>query len=130
MIDIDHFKLVNDSFGHKAGDEVLKSFGKHLLAHIRQEDIAFRYGGEEFLVVLPGASLFDSQIRAGNIRRMVEDIGFSIEDKHGQITVSVGVAEYPGNGSTPDEVLTKADAALYAAKRAGRNRVEAAIGTD
>jgi diguanylate cyclase (GGDEF)-like protein len=58
----------------------------------------------------------------------VEDIGFSIEDKHGQITVSVGIAEYPGNGNTPDEVLSKADAALYAAKRAGRNRVEAAIG--
>jgi diguanylate cyclase (GGDEF)-like protein len=130
MIDIDHFKLVNDSFGHKAGDEVLKSFGEHLLAHIRTEDIAFRYGGEEFLVVLPGASLHDSQLRADNIRKMVEEISFSIEDKHGQITVSVGVAEYPGNGSTPDEVLTKADAALYAAKRAGRNRVEAAIGTD
>jgi diguanylate cyclase (GGDEF)-like protein len=130
MIDIDHFKLVNDSFGHKAGDEVLKSFAEHLLAHIRQEDIAFRYGGEEFLVVLPGASLCDSQLRADNIRKMVEDIGFYIEDKHGQITVSVGIAEYPGNGSTPDEVLTKADAALYAAKRAGRNRVEAAIGTD
>jgi diguanylate cyclase (GGDEF)-like protein len=130
MIDIDHFKLVNDSFGHKAGDEVLRSFGEHLLAHIRQEDIAFRYGGEEFLVVLPGASLFDSQIRACNIRKMVEDIGFSIEGKHGQITVSVGVAEYPSNGSTPDAVLTKADVALYAAKRAGRNKVEAAIGTD
>ena len=129
MIDIDHFKLVNNSFGHKAGDEVLKSFGEHLLAHIRQEDIAFRYGGEEFLVVLPGASLHDSQSRAGNIRKMVEDIGFSIEDKHGQITVSVGVAEYPGNGNTPDEVLSKADAALYTAKRAGRNRVEAANGT-
>ncbi len=67
MIDIDHFKLVNDLFGHKAGDEVLKSFGEHLLAHIRQEDIAFRYGGEEFLVVLPGAAAHDSQLRAGNI---------------------------------------------------------------
>jgi diguanylate cyclase (GGDEF)-like protein len=130
MIDIDHFKLVNDSFGHKAGDEVLKSFGEHLLAHIRTEDIAFRYGGEEFLVVLPGASLHDSQLRADNIRKMVEEISFSIEDKHGQITVSVGVAEYPGNGTTPDEVLTKADEALYAAKKGGRNRVEVAIGSE
>ena len=128
MIDIDHFKLVNDSFGHKAGDEVLKSFGEHLLAHIRQEDIAFRYGGEEFLVVLPGAAAHDSQLRADNIRKMVEDIGFSIEDRHGQITISVGVAEYPGNGTTPDEVLTKADEALYAAKKGGRNRVEVANG--
>jgi diguanylate cyclase (GGDEF)-like protein len=128
MIDIDHFKLVNDSFGHKAGDEVLKSFGENLLAHIRQEDIAFRYGGEEFLVVLPGASLHDSKSRAENIRKMVEEINFSIEDRHGQITISVGVAEYPGNGKTPDEVLTKADEALYAAKKEGRNRVEVAIG--
>ena len=128
MIDIDHFKLVNDSFGHKAGDEVLKSFGEHLLTHIRQEDIAFRYGGEEFLLVLPGAASHDSQLRADNIRKMVEDIGFSIEDRHGQITVSIGVAEYPVNGATPDEVLTKADEALYAAKNGGRNRVEVAIG--
>ncbi len=126
MIDIDHFKVINDTFGHKAGDEVLKKFGEETLSHIRQEDVAFRYGGEEFLILLPRASQKDSQLRADDLRVMIEQLNFQIEDKIGQITVSVGVAEYPLNGNTPDEVLIKADEALYAAKKAGRNRVEIA----
>jgi diguanylate cyclase (GGDEF)-like protein len=126
MIDIDHFKVINDTFGHKAGDDVLRKFGEETLSHIRQEDVAFRYGGEEFLILLPRASLNDARVRADNLRVLIEDLNFQIEDKIGQITVSVGVAEYPSNGNTPDEVLNKADEALYAAKRAGRNRVEVA----
>ena len=126
MMDIDHFKLINDAFGHLAGDEVLKSFGSHVLANIRQEDSAFRYGGEEFLIILPGASIHDAVIRAEELRKMIERIDFDIEGKHGQVTVSIGVAEYPENGKSMDNVLAKADEALYAAKHAGRNRVEAA----
>ena len=128
MLDIDHFKQVNDTFGHKAGDEVLKSVGRIILENIRLQDTAFRYGGEEFLIVMPGLSLLNSQSRAESLRKTFEEVGFTIEDKHGQITFSVGVAEFPASGTNPDEVLVKADEALYAAKNAGRNRVEAANG--
>jgi diguanylate cyclase (GGDEF)-like protein len=123
MIDIDHFKKVNDNNGHEAGDEVLKKFAEVLKKHTRGGDIPCRYGGEEFTVLLPGASLDASLHRAEHIRDAVEKESFG--QNLGRITVSLGVA-YPVNGDSAQEILQAADRALYQAKHEGRNRVEAA----
>lgn len=125
MIDIDHFKLFNDTYGHAAGDEVLKQLGKSLCDTMRASDIACRYGGEEFVLVL-----LDSDLAAA--LPSVERICLEIKRKQcvyrGQalpaITVSAGLAQYPVHGTSPDELLRAADEALYAAKNAGRDRIE------
>ncbi len=124
MIDIDHFKKINDTCGHKAGDAVLATLGGYLQENVRGGDIACRYGGEEFVLVLPGASLEDTRQRAEALR---EDVWqFNIEYAGQQIwpiTISIGVAMYPEHGRTPDTLLRAADEALYRAKTSGRNRV-------
>ncbi|HEX6733986.1 MAG TPA: diguanylate cyclase [Azonexus sp.] len=123
MLDIDHFKQVNDTYGHQAGDEVLRTLAATLRADIRTEDMACRYGGEEFLIVLPGMPLAAAIERAEGWRQAVEarlvgEGGFSIG-----FTISLGVAAYPEHGKTPDDLTRCADQALYRAKAAGRNRV-------
>ena len=123
IMDIDRFKIINDTYGHKAGDLILQALGKMLKAIIRREDIACRYGGEEFVVVMPGASLQTAQKRANIIRSRFEALRVTYETQNLHSTVSLGVAAYPLHGATGEEVLIRADRALYRAKQEGRNRV-------
>jgi diguanylate cyclase (GGDEF)-like protein len=122
MIDLDHFKRLNDTYGHAAGDAVLQAFAGLLKANIRGEDIPCRYGGEEFLVILPGASPAIAQERAERLR--VSFAGLTVPFRDQMLpgsSASFGVASFPDHGDAWQEVLDAADAALYAAKRAGRN---------
>lgn len=127
MLDLDNFKQFNDAFGHDAGDSLLREFGQVLRERVRKSDISCRYGGDEFVLVLPDSSLADTQQRVEQIRVLVKEL----QIRHGgplldTMTVSAGVAEAPEHGSTPPELLHAADNALYAAKQAGRDRVVAA----
>jgi diguanylate cyclase (GGDEF)-like protein len=123
MLDVDHFKKYNDTHGHQAGDEVLARVGTVLRNSIRPYDCAARYGGEEFLVVLSGTSLEPATESAERIRKQVRAERFEAES----VTISIGVAEYPSHGDTAKAVIGLADAALYEAKRAGRDRVACAV---
>lgn len=129
MLDVDHFKRVNDNFGHDAGDTVLRSLAALLKQRVRAEDITCRYGGEEFLVIVPEAEPELVLARAERLRADMEALTVVHDNiALGTVTLSVGVAAYPANGGTPAELIRAADAALYEAKAAGRNRVVAAIG--
>ncbi len=124
MIDIDHFKNFNDTYGHAAGDALLRELGQFLQSHIRGEDIACRYGGEEFTLMMPDISLEVAQKRAEHLRQEAKQL--RVQDAgqfHEGITLSLGVAIYPQHGRTLDIVLRSADAALYRAKQEGRDRV-------
>jgi len=124
MGDIDHFKAFNDSYGHEVGDMLLKAIASLLQANIRVEDIACRYGGEEFLIILPSASLQDAYKRALNIHDEVEKITFKHNNRQiSDITISLGVSAFPDQGDTVPQLIAAADAAMYKAKREGRNRV-------
>jgi diguanylate cyclase (GGDEF)-like protein/PAS domain S-box-containing protein len=123
MVDLDHFKVFNDTYGHDVGDLMLKQLGKLLSSQVRAGDIACRFGGEEFVVVMPKASLSVARQRANDWRMKFES---QILIHGGEVltaTLSAGVAVYPMHGSTSDEVIRKADQAMYAAKAAGRNQV-------
>jgi len=123
MLDIDHFKKVNDTYGHEAGDLLLKSLAGILLRESRRSDMACRFGGEEFCVIMIGAPLPIARQRAESWRKHFAD--FSIAYKHHTLraTLSIGIAIYPEHGTSPPDVLRAADEALYAAKQAGRDRV-------
>ncbi len=124
MIDIDHFKRFNDTFGHDGGDAVLKEVGKLLKSSLRGSDIACRYGGEEMTLILPEATLENTYKRAEQIRKLIKQI--NIEHKRqslGTITASLGVACFPQHGMIGDGVVERADTALYQAKKEGRDRV-------
>jgi diguanylate cyclase (GGDEF)-like protein/PAS domain S-box-containing protein len=123
MMDIDHFKSVNDQFGHKAGDYVLESLGTMLLSQTRKSDVACRYGGEEFLIVLPGSSIQDAVRRAEQFRSNFEAIQISGKGIVTNATMSIGIACFPDHGEDSEQVLNRADEALYQAKAAGRNCV-------
>jgi diguanylate cyclase (GGDEF)-like protein/PAS domain S-box-containing protein len=123
MMDIDHFKRVNDTYGHVAGDEVLKEIAHLLTIFARGSDIACRYGGEEFLLVLLGANLEAALKRAEQLRQKCAEAIIYHEGHQIQVTLSFGVAVYPKHGSSVDEVLNNADRALYISKQTGRNRV-------
>jgi diguanylate cyclase (GGDEF)-like protein/PAS domain S-box-containing protein len=124
MLDLDHFKKFNDTYGHDAGDTVLRETASFLTKSVRAEDIVCRYGGEEFVVILPMADLSASQARAERIRSHIRELAVLHQGQSvGPVTVSVGVAELPNHGTAPKELLEAADAALYRAKREGRNRV-------
>ncbi len=127
MLDIDHFKQFNDTRGHDAGDAVLSTLGRFLQKHVRGDDIACRYGGEEFTLILPGASLEIARERAEQLRVGAQSLAVRVADTQLTIiTLSLGVAIWPHHGETAAAVLHAADAALYRAKQAGRNRVEIA----
>jgi diguanylate cyclase (GGDEF)-like protein len=127
MIDVDHFKQFNDSFGHDAGDAVLKAVAQSLSNGMRRGDITCRYGGEEFTIFAPGAALQDGERRADVLRQAVAAMSLVHNNRPlGTVTCSFGVAAFPLHGATPAEVLQAADEALYRAKKAGRNRVEIA----
>lgn len=127
MLDIDHFKKVNDTYGHEAGDLVLKSLANLLLHESRRSDIACRYGGEEFCVIMVGAPLPIAWQRAESWRKRFANSSFTYKHHTLHTSVSIGIAVYPEHGHNHTEVLRAADQALYAAKQAGRNRVEAAL---
>jgi diguanylate cyclase (GGDEF)-like protein len=124
MLDVDHFKKFNDMHGHAAGDEVLKAFAQIFQNNIRAEDIVCRYGGEEFTIILPDTTVKGACDRADSIVSGISDLkvrfGLKTFDGFG---VSIGVAFYPGDGDTSDQLLQHADAALYEAKHNGRNQV-------
>jgi diguanylate cyclase (GGDEF)-like protein len=124
-LDIDHFKKYNDNHGHDAGDMVLRAVGNCLESLFRNEDVPCRFGGEEFVVLLPGADASDAVHRAEQLRSRVEALVVRyLEKSLPTITVSIGVAAFPEAGEYPEAVLKAADEALYRAKENGRNRVE------
>jgi two-component system cell cycle response regulator len=128
IADIDHFKRINDNFGHDVGDEVLKEFAARLASNFRPIDIACRFGGEEFVVVMPNTRGDYACLVAERLRRHVSGAPFAIKAGSDalSVTVSLGVAVASSVGDTADKVLTRADEALYRAKQNGRNRVMAA----
>jgi diguanylate cyclase (GGDEF)-like protein len=127
LLDIDHFKRVNDTFGHGAGDMVLRRLGLVLQAYVRESDIACRVGGEEFSVLLPEGPLQIATQRAEDIRKAVNELTLEHEEKDlGTVTVSAGVATFPDHGTTADALIRAADQVLYDAKHKGRNRVVSA----
>jgi diguanylate cyclase (GGDEF)-like protein len=122
MSDIDHFKKINDTHGHQVGDFILKEVANILMSTCRQLDIPSRYGGEEFIVMLPGADVNDAAMVADRIRRRVEGADFRMEDKVYKATISLGVAMFKVE-DTRDDFVKRADEALYEAKEGGRNKV-------
>jgi diguanylate cyclase (GGDEF)-like protein/PAS domain S-box-containing protein len=127
MLDVDHFKQFNDTYGHPTGDKLLRLLGTFLQAHIRGDDIACRYGGEEFTLVFPQASLHDTHTRAEQLRVGARHLRIEHEDRlPTTITISLGISCFPIHGTTPDSLIEAADRALYQAKLAGRNQVQVA----
>ncbi len=124
MIDVDHFKRVNDTFGHEAGDDVLRALSAYLRAQVRNEDLAFRYGGEEFLLVLPCVTFDGVPSRIDQIRKRFKHTTIEhLKRALPPVTLSIGVAIFPDHGDSADAVIRHADAALYEAKEGGRDRV-------
>jgi diguanylate cyclase (GGDEF)-like protein len=121
MIDLDHFKKINDEFGHMVGDDVLRAISALFLRQLRKVDVVCRYGGEEFAVVLPATQGASAAAVAEKLRRAVANNEFAGVPY--PVTVSIGVAEFPAHGITRDDIVRAADAALYNAKEAGRNQV-------
>lgn len=126
MVDIDHFKKVNDTYGHPAGDEVLKKFSQVAGSALRRCDLLCRWGGEEFLILLRGTVQEESLQIADRIRRRVESLIFPPYEDCGLLTVSIGSAALPP-GKQLEKLVSEADQALYRAKREGRNRVVACM---
>jgi two-component system cell cycle response regulator len=123
MFDIDHFKKINDSFGHLAGDYVLKHLAQTVKTRIRREDCFARYGGEEFSIVLPEIDGLNSKPFAEKIRQLVENTDFRFENTSMPITISMGVATLDGDSTDPAALIKQADDRLYEAKSSGRNCV-------
>ena len=124
-MDIDNFKAYNDSHGHVAGDHALCAVATALREHLRPSDMAARYGGEELLVLLPDSTAADAHVVAERLRKAIEScqVVYPNGEKLPSVTISAGVAALPGP-IDPEQFLAAADAALYRAKRGGRNRVE------
>lgn len=126
IADIDHFKRINDTWGHEAGDAVLKGFAQRIIDGLRALDLAARYGGEEFVIMMPGAGLAEAAIAADRLRSRVESAAFEIPGADPvNVTVSIGLAQLTA-GEDMDSLLRRADTALYEAKTDGRNRIQAA----
>ena len=124
MLDLDGFKQFNDSFGHGPGDSLLREFGRVLREHLRKSDLSCRYGGDEFVLVLPDSSTADTQERLEQIRIFIKGLPIQYgEQVLGMITLSAGIAQTPEHGTTASELLRAADEAVYTAKRAGGDRI-------
>lgn len=129
MVDVDHFKTVNDTYGHSCGDEIIQRVAGILTSAIRKYDVACRYGGDEFLLILNGCGPDDAMAKANKIKQDIENIIVDPQDDTQRpLTASIGVAQCPLNGTSRDAILKAVDAALYQAKENGRNRVVAAEG--
>jgi diguanylate cyclase (GGDEF)-like protein len=125
MLDIDHFKQINDTYGHAGGDMALQHFAALMRAELRSIDSCGRLGGEEFAILLPGASLEAAQRIAERLRLKLAESSVEIDGKSVALTASIGIALLHPADVNPDAVLQRADAALYQAKATGRNRVVA-----
>lgn len=123
MLDLDHFKTINDRFGHQKGDEVLKRVGKLLRNEIRKGSYTARYGGEEFMVVLPEAPSGEAMITADRLRSLMKEVAHEVELPENLVSASVGVGDLPDCASDADSLISAADTALLFAKRCGRDRV-------
>jgi diguanylate cyclase (GGDEF)-like protein len=126
MVDVDHFKKFNDEHGHVAGDEALKAVARVLKEVTREADHVARYGGEEFLVALPDTNIDGAVMAAERIREKLAQTGMLVQGKAVTLTLSTGIAEFPADGKSPEPLIAAADAALYQAKRGGRDRVKRA----
>jgi diguanylate cyclase (GGDEF)-like protein len=122
LLDIDHFKYVNDNYGHVAGDEVLRKLAMELRDHIRHPDMIGRYGGEEFLVVLPHSTSKAAAEQAARLCKYIESLVIPCDDNEIVLTLSIGIAQYKVQTEDWRRVLNRADRALYEAKHRGRNR--------
>ncbi len=123
MMDIDHFKVVNDTYGHEAGDLVLKTLADMVTKQSRQGDFVCRYGGEEFVLVMPNITVEVAKERVGSLHRSIAAHYIPFGRFNLNVTVSMGISSFPTQGGTKEDLLRAADRALYAAKNAGRNRV-------
>lgn len=123
MIDVDHFKVFNDMEGHICGDEALKKIAAVLSSNLRKTDFLGRYGGEEFLVLMPETKSSTALEIAHRLRAAVENTVFQGKTKQAYLTVSLGLSSYPPHGQTPKALTEAADQALYEAKQGGRNRI-------
>lgn len=126
IMDIDHFKLVNDTHGHDVGDEIIKQFADRISANLRPADLAVRYGGEEFVVIMPGTDLENAQIVADRMRERIANVPFEVNTAEGKLTktCSIGVTSLNrAGGDTPASLLKRSDNALYGAKEGGRDKV-------
>ena len=128
ICDIDHFKQFNDNFGHESGDEALKQVAKVLQEHFRETDIPCRYGGEEFVLIMPQADVDSAMQRGEALRQRIETLNIEGDEQNtlGHISISIGLAVWPTTTSDPKSLLNDADRALYRAKHSGRNRIEIA----
>ena len=129
LIDVDHFKLINDNHGHLRGDDVLRVLSRRLSAELRQGDWLGRYGGEELMIVLPGWERAEVELAAERLRRCVSDEPFVVSGQTLKVTISIGIARCESPADKTDDIVARADAALYDAKRGGRDRVAYAMGT-
>ncbi|HEY0157790.1 MAG TPA: sensor domain-containing diguanylate cyclase [Thermoanaerobaculia bacterium] len=129
MLDIDNFKKINDTFGHPVGDEILKGLVEELMTNARDSDVVARYGGEEFAIIFPDTPAASASDAANRMREIVARRVFPLQqlDKTLHITVSIGVAVYPRDGATPADLISRADTALYWAKKNGKNQVAMAV---
>jgi len=124
MLDIDHFKHFNDTFGHQAGDALLRALGDSIGERTRGQDVACRFGGEEFSLILAGATRDAAYKRAELLQEEIKGLSVTHAGQLlGKISLSFGVAAYPGDGRTAEELVRAADQALYRAKAAGRDRI-------
>ena len=126
ILDLDRFKRVNDEYGHDVGDEVLTMAAQTLCEAVREEDFVYRYGGEEFVIVLPGANLDIARERAQEACRKLRALRIDTHKGPLHVTISAGVATYPEHGKSQEELIVQADKALYLAKQSGRDRIELA----
>jgi diguanylate cyclase (GGDEF)-like protein len=126
LVDLDNFKQINDSCGHAVGDGILHSVARALQRAVRAEDAAVRYGGEEFVLILPGCSREGSRRIARQIRKKLAEIPLPAASTLPAVTASIGIAFFPKHGRTISQLLGIADAAMYTAKRRGKNRVSVA----
>ncbi|MBE9516007.1 MAG: EAL domain-containing protein [Proteobacteria bacterium] len=127
LLDLDRFKLVNDSYGHAAGDKLLKDVAKLMGESLRPQDKIGRWGGEEFICLLPESNLSDSYTIAERIRKSLEQHSITVNERHISTSTSIGIANYPSDGNSVEEILRVADAMLYEAKRDGRNTTNSSL---
>jgi len=123
MCDLDHFKLINDTLGHGAGDLVLEEFGQRVRSNLRTTDLAGRIGGEEFLLILPETEMEGALLLAERLRAATAEVPFELQPESLRVTCSLGVAQRTAEDRDGGVLLARADGALYAAKRGGRDRV-------
>jgi diguanylate cyclase (GGDEF)-like protein len=122
ILDLDHFKMINDTYGHVTGDRVLREISLLLRDSIRQPDVVGRYGGEEFLILLPNTDLEATSKQAARLCKQARELKIQLDNRSIQVTLSIGVAQFKSGIDTWQTLLTRADTAMYDAKRRGRNQ--------